>query len=80
MAEIREYGHSKTMLKGNIMGEHNCYKKDMQECIKKKVRELWEKYGCKTGCDQDYWLKAEKCVNSDDKKPSRKKETEVSKD
>ena len=61
------------------MGEHNCYQNDTQECIKKKACELWEKDGRKPGHDQDYWLKAEKCVNSEAKKPATKKQTGVSK-
>ena len=36
------------------MGEHNCYKNDSQECIKKKAYELWGRDGCKPGRDQDY--------------------------
>ncbi len=44
------------------MGEHNCYTKDMAECIKKKAYELWEKEGRKQGCDMQYWLRAEKAV------------------
>ncbi len=44
------------------MGEHNCYKKDEAECIKKKAYELWEKGGCRQGRDLDYWLDAEKAV------------------
>jgi hypothetical protein len=48
--------------KGVLMGEHNCYTKDMAECIKKKAYELWEKEGRKQGCDMQYWLRAEKAV------------------
>ncbi|MFA5145634.1 MAG: DUF2934 domain-containing protein [Candidatus Omnitrophota bacterium] len=44
------------------MGEHNCYKNDVQECIKKKAYELWEKDGRKQGRDMDHWLNAEKAV------------------
>ncbi|MFA5275507.1 MAG: DUF2934 domain-containing protein [Candidatus Omnitrophota bacterium] len=44
------------------MGEHNCYKIDVQECIKKKAYELWEKDGRKSGRDLHYWLNAEKAV------------------
>ncbi len=29
------------------MGEHNCYKKNEEECIKKKAYELWENDGRK---------------------------------
>ena len=57
------------------MSEHNCDKNEMQECIKQKARELWEKDGCKPGRDQDYWLKAEKCVASEAKKLNTKKRT-----
>ncbi|MFA5088158.1 MAG: DUF2934 domain-containing protein [Candidatus Omnitrophota bacterium] len=55
------------------MGEHNCYKSDEQECIKKKAHELWEKDGCKQGHDQDYWLMAEKNVKAPLKKILKKK-------
>lgn len=44
------------------MGEHNCFKTEESECIKKKAKELWEKDGCKQGRDLDYWLNAEKAV------------------
>ncbi|MDD5069721.1 MAG: DUF2934 domain-containing protein [Candidatus Omnitrophica bacterium] len=44
------------------MGEDSCYKDYAEQCIKKKAYELWEKDGCKPGCDQDYWLIAEKSV------------------
>ncbi len=44
------------------MGEHNCFKTDESECIKKKAKELWEKDGRKQGHDLDYWLNAEKAV------------------
>ena len=50
------------------MGEHNCYKKDETECIKKKAYELWDKNGCKQGHDLDYWLQAEKAVKMQIKK------------
>ena len=50
------------------MGEHNCYKKDETECIKKKAYELWEKDGRKQGCDLHYWLDAEKAVKVQIKK------------
>ena len=50
------------------MGEHNCYKKDVAECIKKKAYELWEKDGRKKGCDLHYWLDAEKAVKFQIKK------------
>jgi len=46
------------------MGEHNCYRKDEAECIKKKAYELWEKDGRKQGRDLDYWLNAEKAVKA----------------
>ena len=50
------------------MGEHNCYKSDLQECIKKKAYELWEKDGRKQGRDLQYWLNAEKAVKAQTKK------------
>lgn len=50
------------------MGEHNCYHKNAAECIKRKAYELWEKDGRKPGHDMDYWLRAEKTVNSKIKK------------
>ena len=50
------------------MGEHNCYKTDAKECIKKKAYELWEKEGRKQGCDLNYWLIAEKTVKAPVKK------------
>ena len=54
------------------MGEHNCYKSDAQECIKKKAYGLWEGNGRKPGRDQEYWLSAEKNVNAPIKKRSPK--------
>ena len=50
------------------MGEHNCYKTDVAECIKKKAYELWEKDGRRQGRDMDYWLIAEKTVKGKIKK------------
>ena len=44
------------------MGEHNCYKANEAECIRKKAYELWEKDGRKQGRDLYYWLKAENSV------------------
>ena len=44
------------------MGQHNCYKKNEVECIRRKAYELWEKDGRKQGRDFDYWLTAEKAV------------------
>jgi len=46
------------------MGEHNCYHKDVQECIRLKAYKIWEKEGCKDGLDLDYWLIAEKTVKN----------------
>ena len=51
-----------------IMGEHNCYRIDLQECIKRKAYELWEKDGCRQGHDLYYWLIAEKTVKVQVKK------------
>ena len=50
------------------MGEHNCYHKDTEECIKRKAYELWEKDGRRQGNDMDYWLNAEKTVKTKIKK------------
>ncbi len=50
------------------MGEHNCYMNDLQECIKKKAYDLWEKEGHKQGRDLQYWLRAEKAVKGQIKK------------
>lgn len=50
------------------MGEHNCFKTNEPECIKKKAKELWEKDGCKQGRELDYWLNAEKAVRGQIKK------------
>ncbi len=50
------------------MGEHNCYKKEEAECIRKKAYELWEQDGCKPGRDLNYWLHAEKTVKTKIKK------------
>ena len=50
------------------MGEHNCYKKNEAACIQRKAYELWEKDGCKVGCDLNYWLDAEKHVKVQIKK------------
>ncbi len=48
------------------MAKHNCHKTDIQECIRKKAYELWEKGGYKQGFDLDYWLIAEKNVKNPD--------------
>jgi hypothetical protein len=50
------------------MGEHNCYKTDEKECIKKKAYELWDKEGRKKDSDLHYWLIAEKTVKGTIKK------------
>ena len=50
------------------MGERNCCKKEVVECIKKKAYELWDKDGRKQGRDMDYWLNAEKVVKVQIKK------------
>jgi len=39
-----------------------CERVESTSCIKEKVEELWEKYGCKQGRDLEYWLQAEKIV------------------
>ena len=44
------------------MGEHNCYKTDVAECIKKNAYELLENDGRRQDCDTDYWIDAEKAV------------------
>ena len=44
------------------MGEHNCYKTDVAEGIKKNAYELLENDGRKQSRDMDYWLDAEKAV------------------
>ena len=54
------------------MGEHNCYKSDAQECIKKKAHELWEKNGRKPGRDLEYWLIAENTVKGKIKNKDQK--------
>jgi len=54
------------------MGEHNCYKSNAEECIRKKAYELWEKDGCKQDRGLDYWLIAEKIVNDPIKKQQAK--------
>ena len=59
------------------MGEHNCFKIDESECIKKKAKELWEKDGRKQGRDLDYWLNAEKAVKVQVKNNIQKKETKT---
>ena len=46
------------------MGEHNCYGKNEDECIRKKAYELWEKDGRKNGQDLQYWLNAKKTVEA----------------
>lgn len=46
------------------MGEHNCYKNNEVECIKRKAYELWDKDGRKQGNDMQYWLNAEKAVKA----------------
>ena len=50
------------------MGEHNCYHSDVEECIRKKAYELWEKDGRKQGRDLYYWLIAEKILKAQSKK------------
>ena len=52
------------------MARHNCNKTDVQECIRKKAYELWEKEGYKQRLDLYYWLIAEKNV----KNPEKEKE------
>jgi len=59
------------------MGEHNCFKTDESECIKKKAKELWEKDGRKQGRDLDYWLNAEKAVKIQAKNNIQKEETKT---
>ena len=54
--------------KENIMGGHNCYGKNEEECVKRKAYELWEKDGCKPGNDLHYWLDAKKTVKAHAKK------------
>jgi len=41
-----------------------CKEIDLNDCIKAKAKELWEKNGCKQGRDLDYWLQAEKIIKS----------------
>ena len=43
-------------------------KEELLSCIKEKAKELWEKDGCKSGRDFDYWLQAEKIVKGQMKK------------
>jgi len=50
------------------MGEHNCFKNNVQECVKQKAYELWEKDGRKPSLDLHYWLNAEKTVKNRVKK------------
>ena len=42
--------------------ENKIDKEELLSLIKEKAAELWEKDGCKSGRDFDYWLKAEKIV------------------
>lgn len=51
-----------------MMGEHNCYKTGVAECIKKNAYKLLENDGYKQGRDMDYWLDAEKAVMAQIKK------------
>ena len=44
------------------MSEHNYYKTDVAECVKKSAYELLENDGRKQDRDMDYWLDAEKAV------------------
>ncbi|MBI5676369.1 MAG: DUF2934 domain-containing protein [Nitrospirae bacterium] len=55
------------------MGEHNCYRGDVEECIRKKAYELWEKDGRRQDRDLDYWLIAEKSVHVPTKKEQPQK-------
>jgi hypothetical protein len=50
------------------MGEHNCYGKNEEECIRTKAYEMWEKDGRKPGDDLHYWLDAKKAVKTHAKK------------
>ena len=59
------------------MGEHNCFKTDELECIKKKAKELWEKDGRQQGRDLDYWLNAEKAVRVQVKNKIKKEGTKT---
>ena len=48
--------------------ENRFEKEELLSLIKEKAAELWEKDGCKSGHDFDYWLKAEKIVKGQMKK------------
>ncbi len=50
------------------MAKHNCHKTDIQEYIRKKAYELWEKDGYKQCLDLHYWLVAEKSVKNPEEK------------
>lgn len=54
------------------MGKLNCQKNDQAECIQKKAYELWQKDGCKQGRDQDYWLIAEKKIQTPARRNNKK--------
>ncbi len=42
----------------------SCSQAQLSEEIRKKAQELYEKNGCKPGCDMENWLTAEKMVKS----------------
>lgn len=39
-------------------------KEDVDQKIRKKAQEIWEKTGCKAGHDLDNWLQAERIVKT----------------
>ncbi|MBF0217301.1 MAG: DUF2934 domain-containing protein [Candidatus Omnitrophica bacterium] len=60
------------------MGEHNCYGRNRDECVRIKAYEFWEKDGRKQGNDEQYWLDAERSVThghikDEDPKPGKKR-------
>jgi hypothetical protein len=44
------------------MGEHDFYKIEVMEGIKKKTYDFWVERCCKQNRDMDYWLNTEKTL------------------
>lgn len=45
-------------------------REDVEQKIRKKAQEIWEKTGCKPGHDLENWLQAERIVKAQLKKQS----------
>ena len=57
MAKMTDLGWSKT-------SAPKLSKEELNACIQKKAREIWEKKGCVSNNDLEIWLEAERLVKS----------------